>query len=108
MSISLTENATRHVATMLKKRGHGIGLRLATRKSGCSGFAYVVDYADKLNNDDVVYESSGIKLVIDKSSMQQLDGLEVDYVGNSVLNQGFEFHNPNARDRCGCGESFSV
>ncbi len=108
MSISLTENAAKHAAIMLEKRGHGIGLRLATKKSGCTGFAYVVDYADASNNADVVYESFGIKLVIDKTSLQQLDGLEVDYVKNGALNQGFEFRNPNVKEMCGCGESFNV
>lgn len=108
MAIKLTENAANHVTAMLAKRGHGMGLRLGIKKSGCSGFAYVVDYADAFGDDDVVYESFGVKLLVDKSSLQQLDGLEVDYVKNNVLNQGFEFRNPNVKEMCGCGESFSV
>lgn len=108
MAIQLTENAAQHVTGMLAKRGHGLGLRLGTKKSGCTGFAYVVDYADLAGDDDVVYESFGVKLVIDKISLQQLDGLEVDYIKNSVLNQGFEFRNPNVKETCGCGESFNV
>jgi len=108
MPVSLTENAAKHVTAMLQKRGHGLGLRLATKKSGCTGFAYVVDYADASNDDDTVYECFGVKLLVDKTSLIQLEGLEVDYVKNGSLNQGFEFRNPNVKESCGCGESFSV
>lgn len=108
MAVTLTENAAKHASAMLEKRGHGIGLRLGTKKSGCTGFAYVVDYADELTADDVVFESFGVKLIVDKPSLQQLEGLEVDYVKNGALNQGFEFRNPNVKEMCGCGESFSV
>lgn len=108
MAVTLTENAAKHAATMLKKRGHGIGLRLGTKKSGCTGFAYVVDYADESTADDVVFDSFGVKLIVDKTSLEQLEGLEVDYVKNGALNQGFEFRNPNVKEMCGCGESFSV
>jgi len=93
---------------MLDKRGSGIGLRLGTRKSGCTGFAYVVDFTDQLEQDDLVFESRGVKLVIDRKSLPALDGTEVDFVKQNVLNSGFEFRNPNVKDTCGCGESFSV
>ncbi|MGB5725711.1 MAG: iron-sulfur cluster assembly accessory protein [Thiogranum sp.] len=108
MAVELTESAARHIASMLVKRGQGLGLRLATKKSGCSGFSYVVDYADAASEDDVVFESRGVKVVVDKQSLQQIDGLEVDYLKNNAINQGFEFRNPNVKDACGCGESFSV
>ena len=108
MAVVLTESAARHVETMLHRRGHGLGLRLGTRTSGCSGFAYVVDYADAAGDDDVVFESHGVKVVVNKQSLLQIDGLEVDYLKTNALNQGFEFRNPNTRDMCGCGESFSV
>ena len=108
MAVELTESAARHIASMLVKRGQGLGLRLATKKSGCSGFSYVVDYADAASEDDVVFESHGVKVVVDKQSLQQMDGLEVDYLKNNAINQGFEFRNPNVKDACGCGESFSV
>lgn len=108
MAIQLTDSAARHVAAMLEQRGHGLGLRLGTRKSGCTGFAYVVDYADDMGEDDALFETRGIKLIVDRNSLQQLDGLEVDYVQHNVLNHGFEFRNPNVKDMCGCGESFSV
>ena len=108
MSIELTESAARHVEAMMQKRGHGLGLRLGTRKSGCTGFAYVVDYADELGEDDVLLESRGVKVVVDRQSLGQLEGMEIDYLTSNALNQGFEFRNPNVKAMCGCGESFSV
>ncbi|KPJ92152.1 MAG: hypothetical protein AMJ53_09960 [Gammaproteobacteria bacterium SG8_11] len=109
MPVILTESAAKHVQIMLDKRGHGVGLRLATKASGCSGFSYVVDYADKVDEtDDLVFESHGIKVVVDKQSLPNLEGMTVDYVKNNILNEGFEFINPNVKDMCGCGESFSV
>ena len=108
MAVQLTESAADHVRTMLTKRGHGLGLRIGTKKSGCTGFAYVVDYADQLADDDQVFESHGVKVVVDDRSLEQIDGMEIDFVRDNVLNQGFEFRNPNVKDECGCGESFSV
>jgi iron-sulfur cluster assembly protein len=109
MPVTLTENAAKHVQNMIAKRGRGIGLRLGTKVSGCSGFSYVVDYADEVNeSNDLVFDSHGIKVVVDKESLQNLEGMVIDYVKNNVLNEGFEFINPNVEDTCGCGESFSV
>ena len=108
MAVQLTEKAAQRVQTMIAKRGHGLGLRLGTRKSGCSGFAYVVDYADAVAADDQVFESHGVKVVVDDDSLAHLDGLVVDYVRTNALNEGFEFINPNVKESCGCGESFSV
>lgn len=108
MAIALTESAARHIESMLRKRGNGIGLRLGTCKSGCTGFAYVVDYADDVSDDDVVFESHGVKVVVDRQSLSNIDGTEVDYMKTNAINEGFEFRNPNVKDMCGCGESFSV
>ncbi len=108
MSVVLTEAAAQRVKTMLEKRGHGKGLRLGTRKSGCTGYAYVVDYADDIAPDDKVFESHGVTVVVDDKSLPNIDGMEVDYVRNNLLNEGFEFRNPNVTEACGCGESFSV
>ena len=108
MSVTLTENAAKHVHKMLAQRGRGQGLRLTTKKSGCSGFAYVVDYADEIGEADQVFEFYGVKLVVAPESLSLIDGMEVDYVKAKVLNEGFEFRNPNAKSRCGCGESFDV
>lgn len=107
MAIQLTESAARHVQKMLQNQS-GVGLRLGTKKSGCTGFAYVVEYADKVNEDDQVFESNGVTLVVNQDSIPLLDGMTVDFVKQNVLNQGFEFINPNIKDMCGCGESFSV
>ena len=104
----MTEAAARHVQAMLDKRGTAIGLRLGTRKSGCSGFSYVVDFADRVDQEDVVFESRGVKLVVDPKSLSALDGTEVDFVKQNVLNSGFELRNPNVKDTCGCGESFGA
>ena len=107
MAIQLRESAAGHVQKMLQKQP-GLGLRLATRKSGCTGFAYVVEYADEITEDDQVFESHGVKVVVDNTSLPMLDGMTVDFVQQNVLNQGFEFINPNVKNMCGCGESFSI
>jgi iron-sulfur cluster assembly protein len=108
MAVTLTSSAAEHVGKMLAKRGHGMGLRIGTRKSGCSGWAYEVDYADAVNEDDEVFESYGVRVVVDRESLDRIDGMEVDFVKESLLNQGFEFRNPNVKTSCGCGESFGV
>ena len=108
MAVVFTEGAARHIETMLHRRGYGLGLRLGTKKSGCSGFSYVIDYADAAGANDVVFESQGVKVVIDTQSLAQLDGMEVDYVKTNALNEGFTFRNPRTKEMCGCGESFSV
>ena len=77
------------------------------KKSGCSGFAYVLDFADSINADDVVYEQDGVKVIVAADSLSFLDGMELDYVREG-LNSFFKFNNPNVKDNCGCGESFSV
>jgi iron-sulfur cluster assembly protein len=108
MAVTLTDSAAQHVTSMLSKRGHGLGLRIGTKKSGCTGYAYVVDYADDLDEGDQVFESHGVKVVVDDESLTRIDGMEVDFVKSSLLNEGFEFRNPNVKDACGCGESFST
>ena len=108
MAIQLTESAAQHVCKMLQDRPQSQGLRLAARKSGCTGFAYQVDYADEISEDDRVFESLGVKLVVDNGSLPMLDGMTVDFVKTNILNQGFDFINPNIKEMCGCGESFSV
>jgi len=108
MNVQLTKKAAEHVAGMIARRGHGIGLRIGTRKSGCSGFAYEVDYADEVGSDDQVFESHGVKVIVDQQSLPIIDGMVVDYVKANMLHEGFEFNNPRVKDSCGCGESFSV
>ena len=108
MSVSLTETAAKRVETMLAKRGQGVGLRVGTRKAGCSGFLYEVDYADEIRDDDLVFESHGVKVIVDKESLLYIDGTQLDYIKTNALHEGFEFNNPNVKDMCGCGESFTV
>jgi len=107
MTISLTESAADRIRTFLSARGHGIGLRLGVKKTGCSGFAYVVNYADAVGAEDVVFENRGVKVVIDRESLGYVDGTEVDFVREG-LNEAFRFRNPNVKGECGCGESFTV
>ncbi|AEG31009.1 HesB/IscA family protein [Thiomicrospira cyclica] len=108
MGVTLTPSAAQRVKLMIEKRGKGIGLRVATKKSGCAGFAYVVDYVDEAGADDHVFTHHGIDVYVDAKSLPPIDGMEIDYVKESLLNEGFEFRNPNVKDECGCGESFSV
>lgn len=108
MAVQLTEAAAERVKTMINKRGHGIGLRVGTKVSGCTNFSYVVDYVDEPNEDDHVFESFEVKVFVDPKSLPMIDGMTLDYVKESLLNEGFDFQNPNVKDSCGCGESFSV
>jgi iron-sulfur cluster assembly protein len=107
MSISLTSAAADRVRSFLGRRGHGVGLRLSVKKTGCSGFAYVVNYADEIADDDVVFEDQGVKVIVDRASLDYIDGTEVDFVKQG-LNEAFRFRNPNVKGECGCGESFTV
>ena len=107
MSISLTEVAADRVRAFLDSRGKGIGLRIGIKTTGCSGMAYVLEFVDELEEGDEVFESQGVKVIVDPKSLIYLDGTEVDF-GKEGLNEGFKFTNPNAKDECGCGESFTV
>jgi iron-sulfur cluster assembly protein len=107
MGITLTENAAVRVKGFLAKRGKGAGLRLGVRSSGCSGKAYVIEYADAIQPEDQVFESHGVKVIVDAKSLIYLDGTEVDFAKEG-LTEGFKFNNPNVKDSCGCGESFNV
>jgi iron-sulfur cluster assembly protein len=107
MAISLTESAAVRVLDHLERRGKGVGLRLGVKKTGCSGFAYVINYADEIGADDVVFEDREVKIVVDRDSLPLIDGTQVDFVRQG-LNEAFKFRNPNVKGECGCGESFSV
>jgi iron-sulfur cluster assembly protein len=107
MAIQLTEVAAERVRNFLNSRGKGIGLRLGVKTTGCSGMAYVLEFVDELEDDDQVFETQGVKVIVDPKSLVFLDGTEVDFAKEG-LNEGFRFNNPNAKDECGCGESFTV
>ncbi|HEY3432436.1 MAG TPA: iron-sulfur cluster assembly protein IscA [Rhodocyclaceae bacterium] len=105
--ITMSESAAKHVSNFLAKRGKGIGVRLGVKTSGCSGMAYKLEFADSAESDDIVFDSQGLKVLVDPKSLPYLDGTELDYTKEG-LNEGFKFNNPNVKDACGCGESFQV
>lgn len=107
MTISATETAANRVKAFLDKRGKGIGLRLGVKTSGCSGLAYKIEFVDSANDDDQLFESNGINIYVDTKSLQYIDGTVLDYTKEGVQ-EGFKFTNPNVKDECGCGESFTV
>jgi len=107
MPVTLSESAARHVSNFIAKRGKGFGIRLGVKTSGCSGMAYKLEFVDQTEDEDEVFESHGVKVVIDPKSLAYLDGTELDCVKEG-LNEGFKFNNPNVKDQCGCGESFNV
>ncbi|NGY04544.1 HesB/IscA family protein [Solimonas terrae] len=107
MSIQLTESAARRIQQQIDKRGAGLGLRVGVRKSGCSGFAYTMDYADQIGSDDRVFEQFGSKLVVHPDHLPMLEGMTLDFQKQG-LNEAFKFVNPNVKAECGCGESFTV
>lgn len=107
MTIHLTENAAKQIARQLQKRGAGLGLRLGVKTSGCSGYAYVLDYADQAADDEQIFEQHGVKILIKNTDLDKLTGLQLDYAKEG-FNEAFKFHNPNVKATCGCGESFSV
>ena len=103
----MTGRAAERVAAFIKNRGKGIGLRLGVKTTGCSGLAYKLEFVDTINQDDVTFESQNIKIIVDQKSLQYIDGTELDYTKEG-LQEGFKFTNPNVKDECGCGESFTV
>jgi len=107
MPITLTEKAATRARNYLAKNQQAQGLRLGVRNTGCSGYMYTVGLADKIDSDDQIFESQGVKLVVSAKNLPYLEGMEVDYA-KAGLNEGFRFNNPNAKEMCGCGESFSV
>lgn len=106
-TISLTPAAAQRIASQIEKRGHGLGLRLSVKESGCSGYSYVMDYAEQQGDSDTVIEEHGVKLFVDQNSLPVLQGLRLDYRRDGI-NELFKFDNPNAEELCGCGESFTT
>ena len=105
--IKVTSAAAQKIKQNLTRRGSGVGIRIGIRTTGCSGLAYVLEYVDRINDEDTVFESQDVQVIIDAKSLPILGNLNVDYVRQG-LNEGFEFNNPNEKDRCGCGESFRI
>jgi iron-sulfur cluster assembly protein len=107
MGITLTDTAADRMRTFLAKREKSAGVRLGVKTTGCSGMAYVMEFADEVDVGDTVFEDKGVKMLVNAKSLVYLDGTELDYVREG-LNEGFKFTNPNEKSRCGCGESFNV
>lgn len=105
--ISLTETAAKKISQQIKKRGKGIGIRIGVKTTGCSGLAYVLEFVDEPRSEDTCVDCEHCKIFIDPKACPYLNGMTIDYVKNG-LNEGFDFKNPNEKDRCGCGESFRV
>ena len=105
--ISLTDAAARKIQQTLIRRGHGVGIRIGVKTTGCSGLAYVLEYVDEPRPEDQCVDCNNCKIYVDPKSCAYVQGTVVDFVRQG-LNEGFEFKNPNERDRCGCGESFRV
>ncbi|WP_025869341.1 iron-sulfur cluster assembly protein IscA [Methylobacillus glycogenes] len=107
MAITLTPVAAQRVQKFLANRGKGVGLRLGVKTTGCSGMAYTLEFVDETNGEDMVFESHGVNVIVDPKSLVYIDGTELDFAKEG-LNEGFKFNNPNVKDECGCGESFTV
>ena len=107
MSLTVTPAAAQRIRKAMDQRGKGVGLRVAVRTSGCSGYAYAIEFADETSPEDIHFETEGVTLLVDPQSLPMLDGTQLDWVREG-LNEGFKFQNPNARATCGCGESFAV
>lgn len=107
MGVMLTDAAAERVRRYLAERGSGKGLRVGIKTTGCSGFAYVVDITDAIAEDDQIFESHGVKVIIGNDSLSFLDGTTIDF-SREGLNEGFVYDNPNVKSLCGCGESFGV
>lgn len=107
MAVTLSESAAKHVSDFLANRGKGVGVRVGVKTSGCSGLAYVLEFVDETQAEDVIFTSHGVNVVVDPKSLAYIDGTEMDFVKEG-LNEGFRFRNPNQKGECGCGESFTV
>lgn len=105
--ITATDKAVSKIKQQINKRGKGLGIRVGVKTTGCSGLAYTLEYVDNKTSDDLEFDCDGCKIYVDPKSCPYVQGMTIDYTRNG-LNEGFEFKNPNERDRCGCGESFRV
>lgn len=107
MTVTVTPKAATKIRKAMESRGGGVGLRIAVKTSGCSGYAYALEFADAVTPDDEAFDSEGVRLLCDARSLAMIDGTRLDWVREG-LNEGFKFENPNASATCGCGESFAV
>ena len=106
MAITLTDSAAERIKRFLSQQG-GVGMRIGVKKTGCSGFAYVVELTEEVSESDQTFEDQGVKMVIDSGALPYLDGMRIDFAHDG-LNEGFQYDNPNVKSLCGCGESFGI
>ena len=107
MAIELTTSAAKQISGYMATQADAKGLRFGVKNAGCSGFAYTVDMTDEILDTDEVFESHGVKVIVDKTHLEQIDGTQIDYETDGFAS-AFKFKNPKVVDECGCGESFSV
>ncbi len=107
MSVTVTEAAAERIAAQLQQHAEGSALKITVSTSGCSGYMYDMDFVTAAAEDDSVFEQHGVRLIIDAKSLPFIDGTQVDW-RREGLNEGFKFDNPNAKNLCGCGESFQI
>jgi iron-sulfur cluster assembly protein len=107
MHIQLTPAARSRMQNFLDANPDAAGVRFGVRKTGCSGYAYMVEIAETIAANDQVIEQDGVRLVIDSKSLPFVDGTEIDFARQG-LNAAFVFRNPNVTGECGCGESFTI
>lgn len=105
--ITVTESAAQWIDKQLIKRGKGVGIRVSTKESGCTGFKYVLDYVDNPEKTDYVIDQHGVKVFVDTESLAILAGTVLEHKVDG-LNSGLDFVNPNVTAQCGCGESFTI
>lgn len=107
MAITVTDSALKQIKKVLSRQAEAEGLRVRVKKSGCSGYAYALDFAERVEPGDAVFNHDGVKILIDEHSLDFVDGTELDY-RREGLSESFKFQNPNVAATCGCGESFTV
>ncbi|GGA36644.1 HesB/IscA family protein [Dyella nitratireducens] len=107
MTISITPSAQQRMRQFLAQAPSAAGVRFGVKRTGCSGFAYVVDLAEQLGEDDQTFQIEGVPVIVDAKSLPLVEGTEIDFQRQG-LNASFVFRNPNATGECGCGESFTV
>ncbi len=105
--ITATQSAINKINSQLEKRNKGLGIKVGVKTTGCSGLAYVLEFVDTPESTDIVLPFEKCNIYVSPKNVPYLAGMVIDYVKNG-LNEGFEFKNPNEKDRCGCGESFRV
>jgi iron-sulfur cluster assembly protein len=105
--ISMSERAASHLRAQLAKHPRAVAVRLAVEPTGCSGFGYRVDHAEAIRDDDLVFESRGLRIAVDPASLPYIQGTTLDVVQEGLARR-LRFDNPNARQTCGCGESFGT